>query len=103
MNVDVVVGVCPCVFDIGLEFDVVHDLDVDGMVWFLGVAIVDVVVCVDGHVLVVVDVDVQSGVDVNVGVDNRFTSLLMLLLVFVLMLMLLLMLVLTVVLMCILM
>ena len=51
MNVDVVVGVCPCVFDIGLEFDVVHDLDVDVIVWFLGIAVVDVVVCVDGSFL----------------------------------------------------
>ena len=65
MIVDVVVGVCPCVFDICLEFDVDHDLDVDVIVGCLGIAIVGVVVCVDGHVLVVVDVDVQSGVVVG--------------------------------------
>ena len=65
MNVDVVVGVCPCVFGIGLEFDVVHDLDVDVIVWFLGIAVDDVArgrvgVCL-GH-----RVGVDAGVDVSV-------------------------------------
>ena len=73
MNVGVIVGVCPRV-------DVVD--------WFLLVVIVDVVVGVDGHVLVVVDDDVQSDVVVDVGVDNHVMSVLMLLFMFVMTLML---------------